>query len=424
MSFATQLRRYLVPLLAIVGLLVIAAVVGGYILTQQRLRLPWDDFYSVNVELPTGQALTPGQGQTVTVAGVNVGEIGRVSLKDGRAVVRLDIDRNELAEVHTDAKVLVRPKTGLQDMTIDMDPGSDDAPVLGSGDVLPVERGTPSVNVDEVLAGLDGDVRGYLKSMLQGLGDGLKGDRALNLRSVLKTSEPALARTEELTKAVAARRTELRRLVSNLALLSGRVADQSGDLTALVERGNATFGAIASEDDAVRASLRKLPGTLREADAFLEEARPLGRALRPTLTRLTPTARDLKGALEDVRPLTRAGRPAVAQLRGLSREARPLARDLNTALGNLQPLTPDLTKATAVLRLVANELVHNPAGKEEGYLFWLAWFAHNANSMLSTSDAHGGGWRGQLIFSCSNLSQGALLLPVLKPAADLGICAK
>jgi phospholipid/cholesterol/gamma-HCH transport system substrate-binding protein len=197
MNLGRQLRKHFTTLLAIAGLLVIAVVVGGYILDKQRLKLPWDDIYSVKVELPTAQAITPGQGQTVTVAGVNVGEIGAVDLVDGRAVVRMDIERDKLPMVHTDAKVLVRPRTGLQDMTIDMDPGTAGSPRLDGDDVLPVSRATPTVNVDEVLAGLDGDTRGYVQALLQGLGDGLDGDRALDLREILKTSRPTLARTKE-----------------------------------------------------------------------------------------------------------------------------------------------------------------------------------------------------------------------------------
>ncbi|PTL58371.1 MlaD family protein [Paraconexibacter algicola] len=424
MNLRQQLRKYSVTILAIFGLLIAAVAVGSYILVNQRLRLPWEDFYSVKVELPTAQAITPGQGQTVTVAGVNVGEIGAVDLVNGRAVVRMDIERNKLDAVHADAKVLVRPRTGLQDMTIDMDPGTPSAPKLGSDDVLPVSRATPTVNVDEVLAGLDGDTRGYVQALVQGLGDGLAGDRALNLREILKTSQPTLARTKELTAALRGRRVELRRLVSRLASLSGRVAGQSDDLQALVSQGNTTFAAIASEDDALRRGLAELPGTLGEVDGALAAARPLARDLKPALTRLEPTARRLRPALQDLASLARTGGPAVRELRGLSREARPTARQTAAAVKALTPVTADLDRSMAVLGRVVNTIAYNPPGKEEGYLFWLAWFGHNTTSMLSTNDGNGVAWRGQVIVSCANVNQAGLLVPLLQPLADLGVCPK
>lgn len=424
MSLKTQLRRNFTTILAIIGLLAIATVVGSYILVNQRLTFPWEDIYTVKVELPTAQAITPGQGQTVTVAGVEVGQISDVSLVDGRAVASLDIERDKLDGVRADAKVLVRPRTGLQDMTIDVDPGTTDAPLLDEGDVLPVSRATPNVNVDEVLAGLDADVRGYVQGLIQGLGDGLDGENAVNLRELLKTTRPVLARTEELQTAIAGRRRELRRLVSNLASLSERVAGQSGDLQALVSQGNATFAAIAAEDDALSRALEELPGTLEEADGALAAARPLARELVPTLDRLEPTARELRPALENLASLSRTGVPAVRELRGLSKEAGGTARQAADAIEQLLPVTRDLVPSLTVLRGATNELAYNPPGTEEGYLFWLAWFAHNGSSMLSTQDANGSVWRGQLIISCSNVQVGSLLLPILAPLAEAGICPK
>ena len=79
-------------------------VVGGYILSNQRFYLPkWvpvvgSDFVDYKAEFSTAQAVTPGQGQTVNIAGVKVGEISKVELVDGRAVVQMKIKR----EVHAD----------------------------------------------------------------------------------------------------------------------------------------------------------------------------------------------------------------------------------------------------------------------------------------------------------------------------------
>ena len=418
------LRKYALHLGAIFGLMLIAGVVGGYILVNQRLKFPWEDRYSVRIALSTAQALTPGQGQEVTVAGVQVGEVGEVRLREGRAEVELDIERDRLASVHVDARALVRPKTGLQDMTIDLDPGDRRKPRLDEDDVLPVERSMPQVNVEEVLAGLDADTRGYVQSLLQGLGEGLGGQAKISLRQLLERLQPTLARTSTLTEALRSRRTELRRLVAGLSRLSGRVAVQGDDLARLVSASNATFGAVAAEDDAVRRTVRDLPATLKEIDGALSAASPLARELAPTARALLPAVGELRGALTALPKLSSAGRPAVAQLSGLSQEAVPPARQLRRALDGLAPAVPDLTRAVGVLRYVTNELAHNPEGKEEGYLFWLSWFAHNANSMLSTQDANAGQWRGQLVFSCANLSVGSLLVPALAPAAAAGVCPK
>ena len=63
---------------------------GGYILANQRFYLPgWvplvgTDFVELKAEFSTAQAVTPGQGQTVNIAGVEVGEITESSSSTAR----------------------------------------------------------------------------------------------------------------------------------------------------------------------------------------------------------------------------------------------------------------------------------------------------------------------------------------------------
>lgn len=424
MSPMRQLRRHAVPLAAIVGMVVVSLLVAGYVTVHQRIRLPGNDFYPIQVEMPTAQAITPGQGQTVTVAGVTVGEVGDVRLRNGRALVRLDIRRSKLPAVHADATVLTRPRTPLDDMTVELDPGSSRAAVLRKDDILPVSRSTPNVNVDEVLAGLDADTRPALVALLQGAGEGLSRGGARDLRATLKAVRPVLVDTRAVTGALRERRVALRGLITSLARLTERVGRDPQDIRLLLSAGNRTLAAVAAEDRAVSASLRKLPATLAVADHALAAATPFARDLPGTLTALTPATRGLPGALRAVRPVAREALPAVTELNGLTRDGRPLARALASATGSLQPALPDLTNAASVLQRVGNLIAYNPSGSQEGYLFWLAWFAHNANSMLSTRDGNGSWWRGQLTVSCSNLNALNLLTPILKPLASAGVCPK
>ena len=78
MSLARQIRRYAPAMAAIVVLCAMAAGVGLYVLAHQRVVFPWQHRYTLNIELTSAQALTPGQGQTVDVAGVAVGSIESV----------------------------------------------------------------------------------------------------------------------------------------------------------------------------------------------------------------------------------------------------------------------------------------------------------------------------------------------------------
>jgi phospholipid/cholesterol/gamma-HCH transport system substrate-binding protein len=93
----TAIRKHWKDFAAIIVLVVIAFAVAIPILSKQRLALPgWvpvvgTDAFTISAEMATAQAVTPGQGQTVNIAGVQVGEITSVTLKDGKAVIGMSI---------------------------------------------------------------------------------------------------------------------------------------------------------------------------------------------------------------------------------------------------------------------------------------------------------------------------------------------
>src|SRR5436309_16077639 len=98
------IKTHLTDFLAIVALLILAIVVSGYVLSKERLQLPFigTSQYTINAEFSTGQAVMPGQGQTVRVDGVQVGDVGQVKLKNGVAVIQLAIDKKYQHVIHTD----------------------------------------------------------------------------------------------------------------------------------------------------------------------------------------------------------------------------------------------------------------------------------------------------------------------------------
>ena len=67
-------------------------------------------------------------------------------------------------------------------------------------------------------------------------------------------------------------------------------------------------------------------------------------------------------------------------------------------------------------------MAYNPPGKEEGYLFWLPWFMHNSDSVVSIEDAHGVAIRGLILFGCTGLPSVILANPALAPLLQLPIC--
>jgi phospholipid/cholesterol/gamma-HCH transport system substrate-binding protein len=394
----TAIRKHAKEALALLGLIAVAAAVSVYILDNQRLRFPWEEGpLRLKAEFSTAQAVTAGQGQTVRVSGVRIGDIGEVELKDGKAVVELVIDPEYEGMVRTDATALLRPKTGLKDMFIDLEPGSDDAPAAKEGFTVPISATAPDVNPDEILSELDADTRDYLRLLISDAGRGLEG-RGLDLRELLRRFEPTHRDLARVNSAVADRRANLRHLIRSLNTLNAELASRDDDLAGLVDSSAAVMRQFASEEANVSAAVAELPGALEQTTATMAKLERYGTLLGPTAEKLRPAARALAPANDAVRPLAREAAPLLRDdIRPFVREARPVVRDLKPAAGNLAEATPALTRSFLRLNRFLNMLAHNPNGREdpsnaarqEGYLFWVAWAQHMATQLFSSSDAHG-----------------------------------
>ncbi len=393
------IRKHLKDFIAVVGLILIAAGVSAYILSKQRMRFPiiQDKPYVLKAEFQTAQAVIAGQGQTVRVAGVRIGDIGDVELKDGRAIVRMDIDRKYEDMIHTDATALLRPKTGLKDMFIQLDPGTDGAPVAKENWTIPVDATQPDVNPDEILSSLDADTRDYLRLLISDAGRGLKG-RSGDLRDLFRRFEPTHRDLARVNGAIAERRTNLRRLITSLNELNGELASHDDDIAGLVTASSAVMRSFASEEQNISAAVAELPSTLRQTTASLGQIQRFADVLGPTTERLRPAARALDPANRAVEPFAEEATPLLANdIRPFVKEARPLVRDLRPASTQLADAAPNLTRTFKQLNNFFNLLAYNPNGPEgpenaarqEGYLFWLAWAQHQAIQLFSTSDANG-----------------------------------
>jgi phospholipid/cholesterol/gamma-HCH transport system substrate-binding protein len=405
------IKNHLRDFIALTALFLVGIGVSAFILSNQRLYLPsWvpgigKDFYKVNAEFSTAQAVVPGQGQTVDIAGVQVGDIDKVELKNGVAVVSMNI-RNKYAPIYRDAHMLLRPKTGLKDMIVELDPGTKASGALPEGGTIPIQNTAPDVNLDEVLSSLDGDTRTYLQILVGAGGEafGKKGYSA-DLRETFKRFEPTNRYLAKITGLLSQRRRNLRRVVHNFQLITTELGKRDTQLAGFVSSANANFRALASQDANIRESLRLLPPTLETARTSLAKADTFAKTLGPTLEALRPAARELGPALVATRPFLNTTTPIIEhQLRPFAVDTQPTTRQLRIAADNLKPLTPNLTTTFRFVNALFNTLAFNPAGPEEGFLFWASWANHDAASIFSTQDAHGAVRRGLVVTSCDSLS--------------------
>jgi phospholipid/cholesterol/gamma-HCH transport system substrate-binding protein len=398
---------------AILALLVAAIGVTAYILLHQPAFTFGRSYYHVSAEFQTAAAVTAGQGQSVDVAGVQVGEVAGVKLRNGQAVVDMNID-TRYAPIYRDATLLLRPRTPLKDMYLALDPGTRAAGAIPNGGQLTSAATNPDVNFEEILSALDSDTRNYLLLLLGGGAQAFHDGNATGpapspaavaaLRGDFQRFAPLNRETSRLTHLLVARRLNIRRSIHNLGVVTGAIGQVGGQLTSLVRTSDTNFSAISSQDAQLNDALTLLPGTLEQTTQTLGKAQTFANQSTIALSGLQPFARALAPALKAAQPLFRDTTSVIQnQLRPFAVAVQPVARVLAPAAEALAQATPPLTRAIGVLNVLFNELAYQPHG-QPGYLFWASWLSHIADSLTSRQDAQGAMLHGAFLGTCGQLN--------------------
>jgi phospholipid/cholesterol/gamma-HCH transport system substrate-binding protein len=412
-----QIERYRTAFTAVVTMIVLAALVGGYILAHENLKLPgWvpvlgRSYFKLKAEFQTAQAVAPGQGQAVTIAGAKIGEIASVELQNGVATVTMNVTP-KYALIYHNATLLLRPKTQLQDITVEVNPGTPASGRLRSGEIIPLVQTAPNIDFDQFLAALDADTRAYLQELLAGAGEGLKNNGKA-LSATLKRFDPTARDLQLIASQLEIRHANIARSIHNFSLLMEALGGKDKQLADSIQASNAVFKTFAEQNQSVQTTLRLLPGALGKTEKGLGKIAAAFDVVGPTLKELHPFASALAPAQAASKPFFEKTTPI------FKNQIRPFARQILPTINALQPDTkelaesfPKLATSFSVLNELFNEFAYNPGRNQGGFGFFADWDAHNLNSVVSSADANGVLGRSLVYLNCG-------VLPLLAPVATI-----
>lgn len=408
--------KFLVVFIALGGIGIAASI---YTVVHQRLSLPFSNTYTIRARFSAADGVVSGLGQPVNVVGVKVGEVTGASLSNGQALVTLQIDHDQLPHVYANATAVLQPITPLEDMQINLSPGTPGAGPLRPGATLSITDTTSPVQLSDLLSTLDTDTRTFLTSLISSIGQGTQG-RGADIRRVFNALGPTTGDVAEISQALAARRTELASLVHNLAIVT-HAASQDRRLASVVSAGDETLNAVAAQEGPLRQALAQFPPTLAVTRSTLVRLEPFAEQLGPTLDALAPAVKRLPATLHALEPFAAEGTRALqSEIRPLVSAAQPLITKVEPTVKGLYATTPYLSQSFQVLEYLLNEIAYNPnQGGNQGFLFWSAWFMHNVNSWVSSGDANGGIGRAAVLATCYGLQD----LPLLQQLTNTaGLC--
>ncbi len=290
-------------------------------------------------------------------------------------------------------------------MTVEIDAGIDGRPEIEENTTIALAATKPNINPDQILAVARRRHAGLSAAAARGRRRGPRRAASRSSRRSLRRLEPTTRDIAKINGALAVRRENLRRVITNFGEISKRLAGNDVQVADFVSSQDTVFGAFANQEANIRQLLQEFPGALHETRA---RARRRRRALRPAQARahgpdpLRAGAEAGARAAAALLPRRRRARSSTRSAPSRATCSRSLA-DLETAAPPLTRSAKDLDGTFTELNGLVDGLAYNPPGPDEGYLFYLSWLNHNANSSALLQDAAGPLPRAILMYSCRPL---------------------
>jgi len=228
-----------------VGLFVLAALI---ILAYMSFRVGEYGFglkkgYPVNVVFDNATGLE--KDASVQIAGVEVGRVEDISLKDGKALVTLRILPS--VELEKDVEAKIKSYGILGDKYVDIVPGTKDGTYITAGG--DITRTGQQADIDKLLSELGiiaGDVMKVTSSLKNVLGSA-EGEE--NLKAIVENTRSI---TENLNRVVTQNDEKLNLMITNLGEASAEMRNAFAALNNIVERidsGEGTIGQLVENRD-------------------------------------------------------------------------------------------------------------------------------------------------------------------------------
>jgi phospholipid/cholesterol/gamma-HCH transport system substrate-binding protein len=296
--------------------------------------------YQIDAVVPTGASLSVGA--RVTMAGLDVGTVKKVTRDGDGARVTLEIDNDSVTPISEDSHVRVRQRTPVGENYVAIDAGNSSTK-LPSGSVLAMSQADDYVDVDQLLSVLRGRSQENARRMITALGGSL-GGRGEQLNSLLGDTAGSLKSGARVIDVLATDRKQVSRLVLELGDVANAVGDRSAAIETLGHQGLTSLRAIADSDQDLASFLHQLPPTLSQVKQTSETLDDVTNRATPVVSRLADAVHDVDPAVSHLAPAAREGRRVVDQLGRAAPGLETTMSEVHNLAGPAEETLPDFHK--------------------------------------------------------------------------------
>jgi phospholipid/cholesterol/gamma-HCH transport system substrate-binding protein len=274
--------------------------------------------YDLSVEFDSATGLAVDV--PVEIAGVEVGRVRSISLRDGKASVVLRI-RPEV-KIYGNAKAIIRTRGILGDKYIALNPGSPEEPPMKSGDRI--AKTEPTSDMDTLMNSLQ-DVAADIKALSGSLGKVLGGEEGeasvrniiQNLKEMIESLNQTVQKNRNNIDAIIANLTgfsetlksasdvdpkDIQGIVKNLSNASAKMDEMMNgvnQIVAQINEGKGSLGKLIKEEEAIK-NLNATLASLRDISEKINQ----GKGTIGKLINEDAAAKDLNATLASIKEIS------------------------------------------------------------------------------------------------------------------------
>lgn len=329
----------------IVALVVVAALVAVIVVW----RVGGSSGYTVTLQFPAATDL--GTGGLVDINGFKVGNVKKLSVKSGQALVQVTVNAAN-APLHTGTTADIQYRSLLGERYVELTPGPQTNPVLPNGAMVSNGNGNivPRVEISDLLNRLDPTTRSQLADLMPQVQQILAGPNTGNAQQTLQTAEPAVRALAQVLDAVGADGQTLHQLVTDMAGLSTRLVTKQSSLVSTVSGLDQAMGALATQTSGLSTGISALPSTLTQAQSTLDKVPATASVAVPLLGDLRSATSDLPAFASKLSPVLTELQPVSAQLVGTVNGLDNLLHYTPALVGSANATVPAVTAAAKGLQ--------------------------------------------------------------------------
>jgi phospholipid/cholesterol/gamma-HCH transport system substrate-binding protein len=268
---------------------VMALLTGGLFLIFSQYQTGSKTAYSAIF----ADASSLHDGDSVRMAGIRIGTVDEVSLRDDKKVeVKFDADRDVVLTSGTRAVVRYLNLVGDRYLELVDSPGS--TGTLAAGSQIPMERTAGALDLDLLLGGL--------KPVIQGLNPDDVNALTSSLITVFQdqgdTVQSLMSKTASFTNTLADNSATVQAVIDNLKTTLATLSQDTDEFSGAIDRLQRLADGLSNDRDPIGEAVESLKnGTASLAD-LLTQARPPLAGTVEQLNRLAPLLDQDKGRLE------------------------------------------------------------------------------------------------------------------------------